>query len=543
MINDFFSQCFNSSVPPLSLSDIFSHSPADCPSDLLCTPENIIQLISQLPTHTSTGLDGISSKTLKATAYSISVPLCKLFNLSLSSGVFPMDWKTSLVIPIPKQSSPNPSSSNYHPISLLSLVSKLLERDVFDWLHNFCKNNNILSNNQFGFRSSFSKESGLITTTHLWFSLLDSNFSICAIFFDLCKAFDSIPHRPLLDTLLSYNIPPCLVNWIQSYLTHCSQQVVIDNSFSSKSDVISGVPQGTILGPLFFIQYINEISSISLPQSFSITLYVDDILLSCPYKLTPDSSQIQSSIDLLSSWLHSKHLTINPSKTKYMVISRISSNSPNFPILYLNGSPLERVYSFKYLGVILNSQLSWSPHIDYICSKTRKLLGFIFHNFYFHSSPSALLKLYLSLILPHLSYCSSLWDPYQLKDIKKLEDVQSFALKLSTKQWSPDYHSLLYQLSLPKLSSRRKISKFLLLYKFICNILFIPSNILNFQDSSSSHLRFSHHLNIRVPYSRTNSSLHYFFPSTSALWNSLPPSVKDSNSPIILRNSLRPLFK
>ena len=140
LINDFFSQFFNSSVPPLSLSDIFSHSTTDCPSDLLCTLENIIQLISQLPTHTSTGPDGISSKMLKATSYSISVPLCKLFNLSLSSGVFPMDWKTSLVIPIPKQSSPNPSPSNYCPFSLLSLVSKLLERHVFDWLHIFCKN-------------------------------------------------------------------------------------------------------------------------------------------------------------------------------------------------------------------------------------------------------------------------------------------------------------------------------------------------------------------------------------------------------------------
>ena len=203
---------------------------------------------------------------LKATAYSISVPLCKLFNLSLSSNVFPMDWKTSLVIPIPKQSSPNPSPSNYRPISLLSLVSKLLERHVFDWLYNFCKNN-ILSNNQFGFRSSYSVESALITTTHSWFSLLDSNVSICAVFFDLRKVFDSIPHRPLLDTLLSYNIPPHLVNWIQSYFIHCSQQVVIDNFFSSKSDVISGVPQGSILGPLLFILYINEISSISLLQS------------------------------------------------------------------------------------------------------------------------------------------------------------------------------------------------------------------------------------------------------------------------------------
>ena len=180
MINDFFSQCFNSSVPPLSLSDIFPHSPTDCPSDL-CTPENIIQLISQLPTHTSTGPDGISSKMLKATAYSISVPLCKLFNLSLSSGVFLIDWKTSLVIPIPKQSSPNPSPSSYCRISLVSLVSKLLERHVFDWLYNFCKNNNILSNNQFGFRSSFSAESAFITTTHSWFSLLDSITSLSVL--------------------------------------------------------------------------------------------------------------------------------------------------------------------------------------------------------------------------------------------------------------------------------------------------------------------------------------------------------------------------
>ena len=151
---------------PLSLSDILPHFSTNCPSDLLCTPENIVQLISRLPSHTSTGPDGILSKMLKGTAYSISVPLCKQFNLSLSSGVFPMDWKTSQVIAIPKQSSPNPSSSNYHSISLLSLVSKLLERHAFDWLHNFCKNNKILSNNQLSFRPSFSTESALTTTTH-----------------------------------------------------------------------------------------------------------------------------------------------------------------------------------------------------------------------------------------------------------------------------------------------------------------------------------------------------------------------------------------
>ena len=192
MMNNFFSQCFNSSVPPLSLSDNLPS--AYCSPDLLCTPQTIIQLISQLPAITSPGLDRISSKMLKATSHSISVPLSVLFNLSLSSGIFPTDWKSSVVIPVPKQSASISSPSNYRPISLLPLVSKLLERHVFNWLYKYCQSHNILHNNQFGFRPSFSTESALITTTHSWFSLLDSKFSICAVFFDLCKAFDSIPH-------------------------------------------------------------------------------------------------------------------------------------------------------------------------------------------------------------------------------------------------------------------------------------------------------------------------------------------------------------
>ena len=541
MMNNFFSQCFNSSVPPLSLSDNLPS--AYCSPDLLCTPETIIQLISQLPAITSPGLDRISSKMLKATSHSISVPLSVLFNLSLSSGIFPTDWKSSVVIPVPKQSASISSPSNYRPISLLPLVSKLLERHVFNWLYKYCQSHNILHNNQFGFRPSFSTESALITTTHSWFSLLDSKFSICAVFFDLCKAFDSIPHRPLLDTLLSYNIPPHLVNWFQSYLSLRSQQVAVDNSLSSKSHVISGVPQGSILGPLLFILYINEISSLPLPQSFSITLYADDILLSCPYKSPSDIPSIQSSINLLSSWLNSKYLTINPLKTKYMIISRkASTDSASFSTLYLNGLLLERVFSFKYLGVIINSQLNWSTHIDYVCSKTRKLLGLIFRHFYFHSSSTVLFKLYQSLILPHLSYCSSLWDPHQGNNTNKLEAIQFFALKLCTKQWSSSYQSLLDQLSLPRLSTRRKVSKLFLLYKFIYHIAYIPQNILLYQ-SCTSHLRSFHPLNIKIPLSRTNSTLYSFFPNTSSLWNTLPSYIKDSNTPRTFKMALITYFK
>ena len=136
--------------------------------------------------------------------------------------------------------------------------------------------------------------------------------------------------------------------------------------------VTSGVPQGSILGPLLFILYLNDISSLSFPSSISLTLYADDILLSYPFQSSSDLSLAQCSIDLLSSWLKSRYLTINVCKTKYMIISRKPSSFLSLlPSLFLDNSPLERVSNFKYLGVILTSQLSWTPHIDHICSKSK----------------------------------------------------------------------------------------------------------------------------------------------------------------------------
>ena len=244
-------------------------------------------------------------------------------------------------------------------------------------------------------------ESALLTTTNLWFSLLDSGYSIYAIFFDLQKAFDSVPHEPLLDILSKYNLPSHITRWFRSYLTCRSQYVVVDGSVSSKRMVTSGVPQGSILGPLLFILYLNDISTLPFPSSISLTLYAEDILLSYP---SSDFSLAQGSIDLLSSWLKSRYLTINISKTKYMIISRKSSSFLSLlPSLLLDNSLVECVSNIKYLGVILTSQLSWTPHIDHICSKSKKLLGLLFRQFYSLCSPHVLLKLYLSLVLPHLT--------------------------------------------------------------------------------------------------------------------------------------------
>ena len=228
MLNKYFFSCFNKSCPPVS-AHTPSPPPFPCPQNLKCTTNEIFHLLSCLPSDTSPGLDKISAKMLKSTAQSISSPLSLIFNSSLSSGVFPADWKNAVVIPIPKTSAHSSSPSDYRPISLLSLVSKIFERHVFNVLSNIISANNILCNNQFGFRAGFSTECALLAVTHHWLNTLECNKSICAVFFDLSKAFDSVPHDPLLHTLCNLGLPAHLLCWFRSYLTDRFQQVSISS--------------------------------------------------------------------------------------------------------------------------------------------------------------------------------------------------------------------------------------------------------------------------------------------------------------------------
>ena len=211
MINQFFCNCFNLSVPPFSTASEDSGPYEDCPSYLLCSNVKVAKLLLQIPSNTSTGPNGISAHMLRETAYSILSPLTSIFNLSIKSGLFPDDWKNSHIIPIPKHSSAPSSPTGYHPISLLPLISKVLERHIFNWLLDFCQTQNPLSDSQFSFRPGYSTESALITATNSWITQLDKEYSICATFYDLTKAFDSVPHQPLLDVLSSLDIPHHLI--------------------------------------------------------------------------------------------------------------------------------------------------------------------------------------------------------------------------------------------------------------------------------------------------------------------------------------------
>ena len=307
---------------------------------------------------------------------------------------------------------------------------------------------------------------------------------------------------------------------------------MVDSFSSPKSDVLSGVPQGSILGPLLFILYINDLCKIDLPASSSLTLYADDILLThiISDPVIQSFSSIQSSVNSISSWLSSNYLSLNINKTKCMTISRRSISTPP---LYILNKPIQPTGSYTYLGVIISSTLSWSPHITHICSKARKLIAMIYRTFCPHASSTTLIKLYKSIILPHLTYCSSIWSPPPNSgDAALLERTQKFALRVCSGDWGLGYKPLLSRFSILPLSSLGWFYKLVLLYKLINNLVYCPliKSLVNFKSSSPYHIRSLDHLSIVIPYCKTKCFFVSFLPSVINSWNSLPFHIRSSPS-------------
>ena len=212
---------------------------------------------------------------------------------------------------------------------------------------------------------------------------------------------------------------------------------------------------------------------------------------------------------------------LNALKCKYMTISRkMKPTTPHHPLI-LNNGDLEHVESYKYLGLLLTADLSWSSHISSICLKARKILGLLYRRFYGNVNQDVLKQLYLSLVRPHLEYGCHVWNPHLEKDKKALENVQKFACRIATAHWDESYDNLLDLANLPPLHERRIHARLGLLYKIIYKLSYFPEGTFKFRGNSLPN-RCSHQLELQVPFARTNSYFYSFVPHTTSLWNSLP---------------------
>ena len=326
--------------------------------------------LNRLSKTKSTGLDNISADI-------ISGPLCDLFNKCLMSGIFPDDWKCARVIPLFKQGE-SFDLNNYRPISVISVVAKVFERIVYDQLYNFLSNEGIISKQQSGFQSLHSTVSALLEATDSWAFNIDRGYVNAIVFLDLKKAFDTVDHELLLTKMNQYGIQGKSRDWFKSYLMNCTQRCSVNGCLSDFTTLKCGVPQGTIPGPFLFLIYINDLLnclSFSSPR-----MYADDTHITyAGSDLHLIQSSISHDLEKLSKWLVSNKLTLNATKTEFMLIrsrQRLSTLSDTLE-LSIDNVPIEKVSSVKSLGIYVDENLTWRFDVDKLCKKIASAIGAI----------------------------------------------------------------------------------------------------------------------------------------------------------------------
>ena len=505
-------------------------------SNITCSPEEVHYSLATLRHNVATGPDEISSVMLRQTASVISPFLAGTFNQSLSQGKFPVGWKAGNVTPVFKSGDPS-NAANYRPITLLSLISKSLERLVHNAIMDHLLKNNLLSDKQFGFRPGASTQEAVLQVTRACHLAMELGNSTGCVFFDISKAFDTLPHHLVLLSLVKVGISGSLLLWLQDYLTDRSQRVVLYGAASQPANVTSGVPQGSILGPLLFIIFMDSLCTMTLSPRSGLTMYADDICYHKEVASAADCDTIQEDVNLIFKWASNHDLRLNVSKTKAMLVSRKRST----PVLSLRlgESAIETVSSYKYLGITITANLSWSLHLNATCCKAKRLIGYLYRYFR-QASTSTLNRLYQAIILPILSYGGCIWDPHHTTYTTKLEKVQEFAAKVVTRRWSTPGADLVTELHWPSLQQRRHLSKLCLCRRILQGKSLISPTV--FLPHPSTTVRHNNSQPLFLPRVRTDHHRGTFFVSVVPLWNSIPDYIITLSSDKSFKVTLKQLL-
>ena len=408
LLNVFFHSVFNPShiKPPHSISTP-SQTSVDVLSEIKLSEDEVAAVLRNLDPNKAGGPDGIPGRILKELANEIASSLCKLFNQSLSLGVVPTKWKFANVTPVYKKDDPT-LVCNYRPISLLCILSKVMERCVFN--HCYHHLSPFLYHLQHGFLRERSTVTQLLEVYHNILNSVASGKEVDIIYLDLSKAFDKVSHNLLLLKLNNYGISGPLLSWFRNYLTDRHQRVVLDGVYSKWLPITSGVPQGSILGPLLFLVYVNDVPNYIRFQS-TIALFADDTKLYKSIDFPGAKNDLQADLNNLHKWSLDWGMEFNKSKCQVLHVSK-RKYSQTFPQYELDGHPLECLPQVKDLGVIVSSDLTWSKHIEAIVAKANKTLGLIKRLLKDTSDLKVRKILYCTLVRPILEYACNLWSPY-----------------------------------------------------------------------------------------------------------------------------------
>ena len=496
------------------------------------TNETEIKSILSKCNNTKAGPDKLPMQILKKNADFLAPVMKTLCNLSINTGVFPTIHKMGTVIPLYKNKERN-KISNYRPICLLNAMSKVLEKVIAIRLMNHLEANNVLSNSQYAYRHGRGTDSAILKLVNNIVNNFEKGEITVAAFLDLSKAFDCVNHEILIKKLEHYGVNGVALNWFTSYLYERQQRVYYHESYSEVKTVNIGVPQGSVLGPILFLTYFQDIGAVT--DEDDVILFADDVTT---YDSGNDVFQVIQSLNrklsAMSQWLLANRLSANVIKTEGMIFSRKNLYYP-LPPLLLYGNPLPFCHSFKFLGVIVDSKLTWKDHVQSIQNKLSSASGILF-SIRNKITRSLSRMIYFSIAYPYMIYCNIIWGSCYNRLLIKLFNTQKKLVRLIMKRGRM-FHSepLFEKLNLLNLYDILKMSSLVYIYKTLNHLIHSPINF-NFRNVQQYNLR-NNNVQLEIPYVRYRHSQLFIHVRGPSLWNDIPESIRSSRTlPTFKRN-------
>ncbi|MCU7800562.1 MAG: reverse transcriptase family protein [gamma proteobacterium symbiont of Lucinoma myriamae] len=493
----------------------------------LMTMSGLINEIKALDITKATGIDGLSPKILKSSVDILSVTLLKMINISIHTGLFPECLKIAKLRPIYK-GGPDCDTSNYRPISILPVVSKIIEKHVTKHLFAYLNKYQILHKSQSGFRQKHSCNTALIKLIDKWLQCIDKGEVIGAIFFDLRKAFDVVDHDILMHKLSLYKFDKLSCDWIKSYLSN-RQQCIIEKEIKSTMQIVkSGVPQGSVLGPVLFLLFINDLPLFT--NDVFTDIYADDTTMhAADRNCKTVEKRLQNGANGFRTWCSSNKMYINLSKTTQMTIGTRQNLASSQSIeLNIEEEIIQAVSKQKLLGIIIDKTLSWDNQIDAVCLNiTRRItLLKLLSNYV---DKTSLNQYYKSYILPIFDFGCMIWGRCSFSNVNRLVKLQKRAARIILRADfmtpSQTMFDELQWLSFPK---RVQYHTSVMIYKALNNQTpeYISELFIKTSDAHCRNLRSADNEMLRIPKSRTAYLENSFAISGAKLWNTIPLSIR-----------------
>ena len=496
--------------------------------------------ILKLKPDSAPGPDKMTARFLIMNADAMAPALTTIFNKSMQTGVVPDDWKEANVTPIYKKGT-KASPGNYRPVSLTSIPCRLMESGMRDAIVDHLVNNALIKDTQHGFMRRKSCTTNLLEFLEKLTAQQDQGKAVDVIYLDFAKAFDKVPHRRLLEKIKAHNIEDKVLNWLEDWLANRKQRTVLNGVASEWTDVLSGVPQGSVLGPLAFIIYINDIDLVLVLITI-MNKFADDTKIANTILSDADVQNLQQCLNRLVTWADTWGMSFNVDKCKVMHIGR---NNPQANYM-MSGVQLKETVSERDIGVKVHQSLRPSVQCTEASQRANAVLGQVTRAFHFRDR-TTFLKLYKQYVRPHLEFAVPAWSPWTQGDRDTIEKVQRRAVRMVSGLKAGSYEEKLKELDMLSLEGRRTLYDMVQSFKIIRGFDDVKATTWFTLVGDTPHLRLTRNtsdpLNIVRQNPRTEIRRSFFSNRVVDTWNSLPSDVKHSKTITMFKSRVRELIK